>query len=175
MALRQFQTRGRGDGEGTLKAPAGRAVRGRKASVQTHRSVAPDGQPNLRSKADDVESGVSTAGMVKGYCIDAGLRVVDPCMQILGGRGLAIADLPKEMCKMEANCLRRDAKMIRAPFGGRAGRPSQNKLHWDVTLTWSQGDRIDMLQALKHEASSKPATMPQIPSHRCDRRRMEPK
>lgn len=31
---------------------------------------------------------------VKGYCIDAGLRVVDRCMQILGGRGLAIDDYP---------------------------------------------------------------------------------
>lgn len=34
------------------------------------------------------------ASMVKGYCIDAGLRVVDRCMQILGGRGLAIDDYP---------------------------------------------------------------------------------
>lgn len=34
------------------------------------------------------------ASMVKGYCIDAGLRVVDRCMQILGGRGLAIDDTP---------------------------------------------------------------------------------
>jgi alkylation response protein AidB-like acyl-CoA dehydrogenase len=31
---------------------------------------------------------------VKAYCIDAGLRVVDRCMQILGGRGLAIDDYP---------------------------------------------------------------------------------
>ena len=34
------------------------------------------------------------ASMVKGYCIDAGLRVVDRAMQILGGRGLAIDDYP---------------------------------------------------------------------------------
>jgi len=34
------------------------------------------------------------SSMVKGYCIDAGLRVVDRCMQILGGRGLAIDDYP---------------------------------------------------------------------------------
>ncbi|MGF6408456.1 acyl-CoA dehydrogenase family protein [Paraburkholderia sp. MM5482-R1] len=34
------------------------------------------------------------ASMVKGYCIDAGLRVVDRCMQILGGRGLAIDEYP---------------------------------------------------------------------------------
>lgn len=34
------------------------------------------------------------AAMVKAYCIDAGLRVVDRCMQILGGRGLAIEDYP---------------------------------------------------------------------------------
>ena len=34
------------------------------------------------------------ASMVKGYCIDAGLRVVDRCMQILGGRGLSIDDYP---------------------------------------------------------------------------------
>jgi alkylation response protein AidB-like acyl-CoA dehydrogenase len=34
------------------------------------------------------------ASMVKGYCIDAGLRVVDRSMQILGGRGLAIDDYP---------------------------------------------------------------------------------
>lgn len=34
------------------------------------------------------------ASMVKGYCIDAGLRVVDRCMQILGGRGLCIDDYP---------------------------------------------------------------------------------
>lgn len=31
---------------------------------------------------------------VKAYCIDAGLRVVDRCMQILGGRGLALDDYP---------------------------------------------------------------------------------
>lgn len=31
---------------------------------------------------------------VKAYCIDAGLRVVDRSMQILGGRGLAIDDYP---------------------------------------------------------------------------------
>ena len=34
------------------------------------------------------------ASMVKGYCIDAGLRVVDRSMQVLGGRGLAIDDYP---------------------------------------------------------------------------------
>ena len=34
------------------------------------------------------------AAMVKGYCIDAGMRVVDRAMQILGGRGLAIDDYP---------------------------------------------------------------------------------
>lgn len=34
------------------------------------------------------------ASMVKGYCIDAGLRVIDRCMQVLGGRGLAIDDYP---------------------------------------------------------------------------------
>lgn len=34
------------------------------------------------------------AALVKGYCIDAGMRVVDRCMQILGGRGLAIDDYP---------------------------------------------------------------------------------
>jgi alkylation response protein AidB-like acyl-CoA dehydrogenase len=34
------------------------------------------------------------ASMVKGYCIDAGLRVIDRAMQILGGRGLAIDDYP---------------------------------------------------------------------------------
>ncbi|GAA5233410.1 acyl-CoA dehydrogenase [Verticiella sediminum] len=34
------------------------------------------------------------AAMVKGYCIDAGLRVIDRSMQILGGRGLAIDDYP---------------------------------------------------------------------------------
>ena len=34
------------------------------------------------------------AAMVKGYCIDAGLRVIDRCMQILGGRGLSIDDYP---------------------------------------------------------------------------------
>lgn len=34
------------------------------------------------------------ASMVKAYCIDAGLRVVDRSMQILGGRGLCIDDYP---------------------------------------------------------------------------------
>lgn len=34
------------------------------------------------------------ASMVKAYCIDAGLRVIDRSMQILGGRGLAIDDYP---------------------------------------------------------------------------------
>lgn len=34
------------------------------------------------------------ASMVKGYCIDAGLRVVDRSMQVLGGRGLALDDYP---------------------------------------------------------------------------------
>lgn len=34
------------------------------------------------------------AAMVKGYCIDAGLRVIDRSMQILGGRGLSIDDYP---------------------------------------------------------------------------------
>ena len=34
------------------------------------------------------------ASMVKAYCIDAGLRVVDRAMQILGGRGLSIDDYP---------------------------------------------------------------------------------
>ena len=34
------------------------------------------------------------ASMVKAYCIDAGLRVVDRSMQVLGGRGLAIEDYP---------------------------------------------------------------------------------
>lgn len=34
------------------------------------------------------------ASMVKGYCIDAGLRVIDRSMQILGGRGLSIDDYP---------------------------------------------------------------------------------
>lgn len=34
------------------------------------------------------------ASMVKAYCIDAGLRVVDRSMQILGGRGLSIDDYP---------------------------------------------------------------------------------
>ena len=31
---------------------------------------------------------------VKAYCIDAGLRVVDRSMQVLGGRGLAVDDYP---------------------------------------------------------------------------------
>ena len=43
-------------------------------------------------------SGQATArlqsSLVKGYCIDAGMRVVDRSMQILGGRGLAIDDYP---------------------------------------------------------------------------------
>ncbi|MGM7672215.1 acyl-CoA dehydrogenase family protein [Microbacterium sp. A93] len=34
------------------------------------------------------------ASTVKAYCVDAGLRVIDRCMQILGGRGLAIDDYP---------------------------------------------------------------------------------
>ena len=34
------------------------------------------------------------ASMVKAYCIDAGLRVIDRSMQILGGRGLSIDDYP---------------------------------------------------------------------------------
>lgn len=34
------------------------------------------------------------ASMVKGYCIDAGLRVIDRSMQVLGGRGLSIDDYP---------------------------------------------------------------------------------
>jgi alkylation response protein AidB-like acyl-CoA dehydrogenase len=34
------------------------------------------------------------ASMVKGYCIDAGLRVIDRSMQILGGRGIAVDDYP---------------------------------------------------------------------------------
>lgn len=34
------------------------------------------------------------ASLAKGYCVDAGLRVVDRAMQILGGRGLAIDDYP---------------------------------------------------------------------------------
>lgn len=34
------------------------------------------------------------ASLVKGYCIDAGLRVIDRSMQVLGGRGLAIDDYP---------------------------------------------------------------------------------
>lgn len=34
------------------------------------------------------------ASLVKGYCIDAGLRVIDRAMQILGGRGLSIDDYP---------------------------------------------------------------------------------
>lgn len=34
------------------------------------------------------------AAMVKGYCIDAGLRVIDRSMQILGGRGLMLDDYP---------------------------------------------------------------------------------
>lgn len=34
------------------------------------------------------------ASMVKAYCIDAGLRVVDRSMQILGGRGLSIDEYP---------------------------------------------------------------------------------
>lgn len=34
------------------------------------------------------------AALVKGYCIDAGLRVIDRAMQVLGGRGLAIDDYP---------------------------------------------------------------------------------
>jgi len=34
------------------------------------------------------------ASMVKGYCIDAGMRVVDRSMQILGGRGLMLDDYP---------------------------------------------------------------------------------
>jgi hypothetical protein len=34
------------------------------------------------------------AATVKGYCIDAGLRVVDRSMQVLGGRGLATDDYP---------------------------------------------------------------------------------
>lgn len=34
------------------------------------------------------------SSMVKGYCIDAGMRVVDRAMQILGGRGLSIDDYP---------------------------------------------------------------------------------
>ena len=34
------------------------------------------------------------SSMVKAYCIDAGLRVVDRAMQILGGRGLSIDDYP---------------------------------------------------------------------------------
>lgn len=34
------------------------------------------------------------AAMVKAYCVDAGLRVIDRSMQVLGGRGLAIEDYP---------------------------------------------------------------------------------
>jgi alkylation response protein AidB-like acyl-CoA dehydrogenase len=34
------------------------------------------------------------ASMAKAYCIDAGIRVVDRSMQIMGGRGLAIDDYP---------------------------------------------------------------------------------
>ena len=34
------------------------------------------------------------SSMVKAYCIDAGLRVVDRAMQILGGRGLSIDEYP---------------------------------------------------------------------------------
>lgn len=34
------------------------------------------------------------AAMVKAYCVDAGLRVIDRSMQVLGGRGLAIDDYP---------------------------------------------------------------------------------
>jgi len=34
------------------------------------------------------------AAMVKAYCVDAGLRVIDRSMQILGGRGLALDDYP---------------------------------------------------------------------------------
>jgi alkylation response protein AidB-like acyl-CoA dehydrogenase len=34
------------------------------------------------------------AAMVKAYCVDAGLRVIDRSMQVLGGRGLAIEDHP---------------------------------------------------------------------------------
>ena len=34
------------------------------------------------------------SAIAKAYCIDAGLRVIDRSMQILGGRGLAIDDYP---------------------------------------------------------------------------------
>jgi alkylation response protein AidB-like acyl-CoA dehydrogenase len=47
---------------------------------------------------DREEQGYSAArlqaSLVKAYCIDAGLRVVDRSMQILGGRGLSIDDYP---------------------------------------------------------------------------------
>lgn len=44
--------------------------------------------------AGDYKSARLHGSLVKGYCMDAGLRVVDRCMQILGGRGLAIDDYP---------------------------------------------------------------------------------
>jgi alkylation response protein AidB-like acyl-CoA dehydrogenase len=34
------------------------------------------------------------ASTVKAYCVDAGLRVIDRCMQVLGGRGLMIDEYP---------------------------------------------------------------------------------
>jgi len=34
------------------------------------------------------------AATVKAYCIDAVLRVIDRCMQVLGGRGLMLDDYP---------------------------------------------------------------------------------
>ncbi|WP_028660090.1 acyl-CoA dehydrogenase family protein [Nocardioides insulae] len=43
---------------------------------------------------NDYSSTRLQASMVKGYCIDAGLRVVDRSMQVLGGRGLALDDYP---------------------------------------------------------------------------------
>lgn len=57
------------------------------------------GDPSLSSRLH--------ASMVKGYCIDAGLRVIDRCMQILGGRGVMIDEYPffdyynnLRMCKL---------------------------------------------------------------------------
>ena len=67
------------------------------------------------------------ASMVKAYCIDAGLRVVDRSMQILGGRGLSIDDYPfgdfynhLRMCKqMEGSTEIIKIVMAREILGGR--------------------------------------------------------
>ncbi|MFN9939248.1 MAG: acyl-CoA dehydrogenase family protein [bacterium] len=67
------------------------------------------------------------ASMVKAYCIDAGLRVVDRSMQILGGRGLSIDDYPfgdfsnpRRLCKqLEGSTEIMKIVMAREILGGR--------------------------------------------------------